>query len=376
MNSHLAGASNPPDRLVTTATRFQSAGRVLDVQAHGKGNINDTYLVTVDTGKEAHFVLQRINTKIFCHPELIMANMRVVTEHVRQRLQAAPLPYGRRWDLPRVLLTRDGKDHWVDLDGSFWRAISFIDAAQSFDIVQGLEHAGEIGFALGMFHHLLRDLPSGELADTLVGFHLAPGYLRHFDQVLAGIRPRITPELRYALEFVEQRRDLVKVLEDAKAQGKLQPRTIHGDPKVNNIMMDTAAGQAVAMVDLDTVKPGLVHYDIGDCLRSGCNPLGENLEQWERVRFELELCRAVLRGYLSLGRGFLTEHDYAYLFAAIHLIPFELGLRFLTDHLEGDVYFKVSQPDDNLFRALGQFKLTESIEAQASAIQGIIQGLT
>jgi Ser/Thr protein kinase RdoA (MazF antagonist) len=376
MNSTLFSASKRPDRLVTTAARFQSPGSVLDVRAYGKGNIHDTYLVTVDSMKEVHFILQRINTKVFCHPELLMANMRVVTEHVRQRLHDASLQSQCRWEMPRVLPAQDGKDLWIDQDGSCWRAISFIEAAQPFDTVQDVEHAGEIGFALGMFHHLLADLPSDRLVDTLEGFHIAPRYLRHFDDVMARSCPESTPEVRYALEFIDRRRDVVDVLEQAKAQGKLSLRAIHGDPKVNNIMMDTATRRAVAMVDLDTVKPGLIHYDIGDCLRSCCNPLGEDLEQWERVTFEPEFCRAILKGYLSLGRGFLAESDYAYLFDAVHLIAFELGLRFMTDYLEGNVYFKVSRHDHNLFRALVQFKLTESIEAQASAIQGIIQDLT
>ena len=142
---------------------------------------------------------------------------------------------------------------------------------------------------------------------------------------------------------------------------------MHGDPKVNNVMLDTATGQAVGMVDLDTVKPGLVHYDIGDCLRSGCNPRGEETGDWEVVRFEPELCRAMLTGYLSLARDFLTETDYAYLYDAIRLLAFELGLRFFTDYLAGNVYFKARHPEHNLVRALVQFKLTESIESQATS---------
>jgi Ser/Thr protein kinase RdoA (MazF antagonist) len=165
------------------------------------------------------------------------------------------------------------------------------------------------------------------------------------------------------------------VLENARAEGRLPLRSIHGDPKVNNIMMDTATGQAVSIVDLDTVKPGLLQYDIGDCLRSGCNPLGEETERWEMVRFESDICRAILQGYLSWARGFLTENDYEYLFDSMRLIAFELGLRFFTDYLEGNVYFKARHQNHNLIRALVQFKLTESIEAQAETIRTIIRDL-
>ena len=140
-------------------------------------------------------------------------------------------------------------------------------------------------------------------------------------------------------------------------------------------MIDNATRQAVSIVDLDTVKPGLVHYDIGDCLRSSCNPLGEETERWEMVRFDPDLCQAVLQGYLSLAKDFLTENDYDYLYDAIRLIAFELGLRFFTDYLEGNVYFKANHPEHNLARALVQFKLTESIEDQAETIGAIIQGI-
>jgi Ser/Thr protein kinase RdoA (MazF antagonist) len=150
---------------------------------------------------------------------------------------------------------------------------------------------------------------------------------------------------------------------------------MHGDPKVNNIMFDCQTGKAVSVVDLDTVKPGLVHYDIGDCLRSGCNPQGEETTEWQSVYFDLDLCQAMLQGYLQVAKAFLTENDYVYLFDAIRLIALELGLRFFTDYLAGSVYFKVKYPDHNLARALVQFKLTESIERQETAIQKLITDL-
>jgi len=304
-----------------------------------------------------------------------MGNLRIVSDHVARRLARAPLSRGRRFELPRVLLTRDGRDHVIDPDGSFWRALSFIEAAETFDTIKDAGHAQEVGSALGTFHNLLSDLAPGQLSDTLPGFHLTPGYLEHYDQVLERRDGRRSPEVNHGLRFVAERRALAPVLEDARAQGRLRPRPIHGDPKVNNVMLDTATGAAVAMVDLDTVKPGLVHYDIGDCLRSGCNPRGEETGDWEAVHFEPELCRAVLQGYLPLARDFLTETDYTYLYDAIRLLAFELGLRFFTDYLAGNVYFKARHPEHNLVRALVQFKLTESIESQAASIGDIIRDL-
>jgi Ser/Thr protein kinase RdoA (MazF antagonist) len=355
------------------AEHFKPAGRVIDILPHGNGHVHDTFLVTLDGLGENKFILQRLNTRVFRQPHLVMQNIRIFTDYVGSRLQHIPVASGRRWEVPHLLLTKEGLDLWIDPEGSFWRAISFIDQAQSFDTIQDRDHAHEVGWALAMFHRLLCDLPIEKLADTLIGFHITPRYLEHFDQVLAQNSQCRSQEVEYGLRFVKELRAWANVLEEAKAQGRLRLRPIHGDPKVNNVMIDKTTRQAIGLVDLDTVKPGLIHYDIGDCLRSGCNPLGEDTEHWERVRFEPDYCRAILQGYLPIANDFFQENDYDYLFEAIRLIAFELGVRFLTDFLEGNVYFKVDRERQNLFRALVQFKLTESIESQAPAIQAIIR---
>ncbi|MBD6616792.1 aminoglycoside phosphotransferase family protein [Komarekiella sp. 'clone 1'] len=362
------------ENLVTIAAdQFAQLGKVTGVQAFGNGNINDTFLVTLDFVEEQHFILQRINTKVFRQPQLVMQNMRIFTEHVYQRLQNSSL--NRRWEVPRVLLTKDAQDHWRDADGSFWRAISFIKGSQSFDTMRDRSHATEIGYALGMFHNLISDLPPEKLADTLEGFHITPLYLQHYEEVLAKTSPHLSSEVNYCLQFVRDRQTFAHILENAKDTGNLPLRLMHGDPKINNVMFDTATQQAVSVVDLDTVKPGLVHYDIGDCLRSGCNPAGEETEQWESVYFDTELCQGILQGYLPVAKAFLTENDYTYMYDAIRLIAFELGLRFFADYLAGNVYFKVKHSEHNLARALVQFKLTESIESQETQIRNIIQDM-
>jgi Ser/Thr protein kinase RdoA (MazF antagonist) len=360
---------------MAVAQQFTTRGRVLDLREYGHGNVNDTFLVTVAGAAEPHFILQRLNLRVFPRPELVMGNLATVGAHVSRRLALAPLGAGRRFAVPRVLPAREGRDHVIDAGGSFWRALSFIDAAVTFDTIRDLGHAQEVGYALGRFHSLLSDLDPDSLADTLPGFHVTPGYLRHYDAVLERQGVSQSPEVKYGLQFISERRAFAPVLEEARAQGKLRLRPMHGDPKVNNVMLDPATGQAVGLVDLDTVKPGLVHYDIGDCLRSGCNPRGEETEVWETVRFEPDLCQALLQGYLSLAPDFLAETDYAYLYDAIRLIAFELGLRFFTDYLAGNVYFKARHPEHNLARALVQFKLTESIESQAAALRALIRDL-
>ena len=368
--------SNNLDHLLAAAERFTSSGSVADIRAYGSGNVHDTFLVALEGGKEPHFILQRLNTHVFRQPELVMRNMRTVTEHIRWRLHGTPLDGGRRWEVPRVLLTEDAQ-------GPLARSGRLILAGAQF-------HRSEPSLLtrsrtrttltkwvlpLAFFTASSATCPRQRLADTLAGFHMTPRYLTHFDEVLAQQSRRPSPEMAYALEFVNQRRSFASILETARTRGRLMLRPIHGDPKVNNIMIDTITRRAVSIIDLDTVKPGLVHYDLGDCLRSCCNLLGEETEQWETVRFDPDLCRVILLGYLEWARIFLTEYDYEYLYDAIRLIAFELGLRFLTDHLEGNVYFKARRGEHNLARALVQFKLTASIEAQEEAIRAIIREL-
>ena len=303
-----------------------------------------------------------------------MQNMSIFTNHVSQRLHNSPLPNGKRWEVPQVLLTQNSQNHFIDTEGSFWRVIAFIAGAQTFDTIQDHHHGWEVGYALGMFHNLISDLPIEQLADTLPGFHITPSYLQQYAEVKAKYTlPTKSPELDYCLKFVSDRQTWAHVLENAVKQGYLHLRPIHGDPKINNVMIDTTTGHGISIIDLDTVKPGLVHYDIGDCLRSSCNPLGEETQKWEEVRFDTDICRSVLGGYLSVARDFLTESDYEYMYDGIRLIAFELGLRFFSDYLAGNVYFKVKYPEHNLARALVQFKLTESIESQEDSIRNTIE---
>ena len=365
-------------RLAGHAGRFAIDGPVTAVEPLGSGNVNDTYRVGTATGSA--YVLQRINTHVFRQPELVMANLAALADHVEARRQAGRWPAGgvgsRAWDVPQAIpLADDGQVNWLSTDGEAWRMLSFVDGARSFETVQGPEHAHQVGRALGTFHQLIHDLPAERLADTLEGFHITPVYLAQYHQLREASPVERCPQSRWCEAFVAERQELAPVLEQAKQAGRLQLRPIHGDPKVNNVMVCASTGQAVALVDLDTVKPGLIHYDIGDCLRSGCNPLGEDTLDLEAVAFDLALCRAMLGGYLSQCRSFLTEGDIAHLYDAIRLIPFELGLRFFSDHLAGNVYFKARHGRHNLDRARVQFRLVESIEAQEEPIRALIAEL-
>ena len=203
-----------------------------------------------------------------------------------------------------------------------------------------------------------------------------PRYLAHYDEVVQTHELPSTPEVRYGMACVEQHRTWATRLDEACRAGVLRERPIHGDPKIDNIMIDDETGQAVSIIDLDTVKPGLVQFDIGDCLRSSCNPLGEETDRFDEVRFDLDLCRVILEGYLPEVAAFYTPADYAYVYDGLRTLAFEMALRFFTDYLEGDVYFKTRYPEHNLNRAMVQFRLLESIEAQEREIRQLIETMT
>ncbi len=389
-------------RLTGIAAAFAGGSPVQSVRPLGNGNINATYRVDLAEGEA--FVLQRLNTAVFPEPRRVMANLLVVGRHVEERLRReepggeAPGGEARRWVFPRVLTATSGAA-WLETEGEFWRAISHVPHTTSLDQLETPSQAREVGYGLGRFHALLHDLPCDQLADTLEGFHITPGYLAAYHALCqkeaaaaspvpaspagtgshpgaAERRPGADPEREaWAHHFVARRETLAGVLERAKAAGALPLRPIHGDPKVNNVLLDADTGQAVALIDLDTVKPGLVHYDIGDGLRSACNPLGEETLTPEAVVFDLDLCAALLEGYGAAAGFFLTPADHDHLFDAIRLLSFELGLRFFSDHLAGNVYFHTARPGHNLDRALVQFHLTASIEAQEAEIRGVLARL-
>ena len=360
------------------ARQFAVGGRLVTVDAFGDGNVNDTYLAVFRTTfSEERFIVQRINTHVFPRPDYIMENMRVLTEHVHRRLESEADRSDRIWQLPRIIPAKDNQDFVIDGQGDYWRATTLIASAHSYGQIQSVEHAHEAGYVLGHFQRVISDLPPEKLRDTLVGFHVTPGYLKKLDDALltedGQVRLKGAMEAERCYRFIEDRRAWCGILEEVKERGELPVRPVHGDPKISNIMIDDATGRGTSIVDLDTVKPGLIHYDFGDCLRSCCNPAGEETQDLGRVFFDTDLCGAIVRGYMAHARDFLTDAERYYLFDSIRLIAFELGLRFFADFIAGDVYFKTRYDGQNLNRARVQFKLAESIEAREKQIREILE---
>ena len=358
------------------ATAFDFGAPITAVESYGGGLINDTFRVLVAGRADPVAILQRINTRVFPEPRRIMENLRVLTRHVAARQGALPAG-ARRLLIPAALPARTGADYHEDTAGKFWRALEFIPNSISHATIDGPARAGEVGFALGRFHALVHDLDPAQLHITRKGFHNTPVYLDRYQAVLRGLATRPdSASARFCFDFVASHHAGVDALEQAKARGDLPLRIIHGDPKIDNVLFDRVTDRAISLIDLDTVQPALAHYDLGDCLRSACNPAGESPPRAELARFDLPTARAILTHYFAETRGLLTAAELAQLYDAIRLIPFELGLRFFTDYLEGNPYFGVQWPEHNLLRAETQFRLAASIEAQTAAIHELITDLT
>ena len=363
--------------------KFNIKGRLVTLVPFGNGNINDTYLAVYrNTFTETQVVLQRVNSVVFKDPVAIMDNMHEVTKHCHERLEAdaAAGRDDRVWQMPRIIKTKEGKGFAKDENGDVWRVITRILSAHSFDVAQSAEHVHECGAALGHFHYLVSDMDPSLVKDPLPGFHITSRYLASYDDTLAN-EPLAKERLNSSMEakrmakFIEGRREFATVLERAEKAGELKRRMFHGDPKVNNIMIDDFTGKGTAMIDLDTVSPGLMHIDFGDALRSLCNPAGEEETNLRKVSFDEDLCMAFCKGYMAEAGTFMTDADRNYLYDAIRLLPFELGLRFFQDYLAGNKYFKTSVPEQNLNRARVQFRLCESIEARERSIRSVIDRL-
>ena len=368
--------------LTVLVNKFNITGRLVSLQPFGNGNINDTFLAIYrNTFTETQVILQRVNRAVFPKPEVIMANMHEVTRHCHAKLEADALAGrdDRVWQMPQIVKTKDGADFVTDEKGEVWRVITRIMSAHAFDVAQGPEHAMECGAALGHFHYLISDMNPTSIHDPLPGFHITSEYLAAYDKTLetksAQDMLASSMEAKRLVRFIEEHRNLALCLEKAEAAGELRKRMFHGDPKVNNIMIDDVTGKGTAMIDLDTVSPGLVHIDFGDALRSICNPAGEEETNLSKVVFDEDLSTAFCKGYMREAGAFMTEADRAYLYDAIRLLPFELGLRFFQDYLAGNVYFKTKHAEQNLNRARVQFRLCESIEARERSIRSALAAM-
>ncbi|SDP14213.1 phosphotransferase enzyme family protein [Desulforhopalus singaporensis] len=326
----------------------------------GRGRINDTYLV------ESHrtsFVLQKINDAVFPRPEIVARNFAVITTHLRAKKKSlAP-----GFIFAESRLTADGQIMVLDDEYKLWRGQQYIGYG-TLPLEPDNLQVFHIGKTLASFHLLAGDLDVGLLGEALPGFHNLPRYLKILDCQVAGRSPDETWLDRYCSGSVAMFRHRGGCLEDGRLQGKLTLRPIHGDPKLDNFIVDSD-GRPAGLIDLDTAGPGLVLHDIGDCLRSCCSSGAKLPPGSGGRRFDNEKCLQLLKGYFSVGKNMLSAIEKDYIFDAMLLLPFELGVRFYTDHLQGDVYFKVDNHGQNLYRAAVQFALVRELAANENRIR-------
>jgi hypothetical protein len=347
---------------------FLGEQQIAQVAPFGKGNVNDTYCVTLASGEQR--ILQRVNPAVFPDPLLVIRNIVLVTDHLRRLM-----PDGRQEKTFQPVILYPGRSGYAfrDKDGSAWRMMHLIKAGRTCRTITSPTQAMELGRMLGLFHALLRTLDPETLVDTLPGFHYTPGYLARYDRVCSGMRQDAAAPDTFCHESIEKRRGLAYLLEERR--DRLSSGIIHGDPKVDNFLFDPACEKVISLIDLDTVRPGLFLHDLGDAMRSCCNPAGEAPDEPADACFDLRLCTAWLQGYFSMAGNLLTVEDRECVVDGVSLITFELGLRFYTDYLEGNRYFKVSRPEQNLLRALTQFHLAESIDRQRDQLAAVVTDL-
>jgi len=356
-------------------SQFAIPGDFVRAQFLKVGHINDTYRVDALNGTtREQFIFQRINHFVFRDPERLMANFEKITRHIRAKLENIR---GRNPDREtlNLLYSRSGRCFYVSPEGDYWRAYRFVGNVYIINVATRPEEAFEAGRAFGCFQKLLSDLEASSLHETIPFFHHTPRRFARFKEVLAKDVCGRASEAREAIAFALEREPMTAVITDALADDRLPLRITHNDTKINNVLFDDGTAKAVCVIDLDTTMPGSSLYDFGDMARTTTSFASEDERDLAKVRLDMEMFRALADGYLAEAGDFLTPEEIGLLVFSGRLITYTIGLRFLTDFLEGDVYFRVHRPGQNLDRARAQFSLVRSMEAQEQAMEQCVREL-
>ena len=357
------------EELLNILDQFTLAEKVVSAEPFGNGHINDTLKVTNEKG-EIKYVLQRINHLIFTNVDMLQNNINTVTTHIRKKLEAKG-----ESDIDRKVLTflptKEGKPYYFDGD-SYLRVCLFIPNSKSYEEVTP-ELSYEAGKAFGDFQSMLSDLPEGSLGETIPNFHNMEFRLQQFhDAVKANAAGRLE-EVKDLIEEVEKRADAMCIQERLYREGKLQKRTNHCDTKVNNMMFDADTDKVLCVIDLDTVMPGFVLSDIGDFIRTGANTGAEDDENLDNVNVNMDIFKAYTRGYMETAKAFLSPLEISLLPYGGRLLTYMQTVRFLTDYINGDTYYKIHSPKHNLIRTKAQFKLLQSLEEHAEEMDSFMK---
>lgn len=363
----------PAFDLPAVAAKFSIDGTYASGRPYGSGHIHDTFLI--ETGEKGcpDYILQRINTHVFADVPRLMENIVRVTEHLRNKIGGLSGSDHEK-EVLTVVPGRDGRPFYMDGDGACWRCFVFIEHREPGDRLESPGQACEAGRIFGRFIDRLADLPGPPLHETIPAFHDIECHLMKFAEILETDPQQRAGEAAGEIDWVRERAGEMKRVLLLGRAGRIPLRTIHNDTKFNNILFDRR-GKGLCIIDLDTVMPGYVHYDFGDAVRSGCNRAGEDAPDLNAVGIDLDLFKAFAEGFLAPLRAALNECEMTHLAFAAKQFAFQVGLRFLSDHLAGDGYFKVAYPGHNLRRARVQFRLLESMEKRFAEMEDIVGAL-
>lgn len=351
---------------------FDLPGTLLEAVPYGSGHINDTRRASFrqEDGSVKRFILQRINTNIFTDPAGLMENIVGVTEYLKKKIAAEGGDPDR--ETLTVIPTRQGQPMARTCQGDCWRCYPFIEDTVSYDLVESENDFYTVARAFGHFQMQLSDYPAATLHETIPDFHNTPSRFEALRKALAENKCGRAREARAEVDFALARTQDAGALTGLLAAGKLPLRVTHNDTKLNNILLDKATGKALCVIDLDTVMPGLVHYDYGDSIRFGASTALEDEQDLDKVRLSLPLFETFTKGFLEAAGSVLTPLEKETLPLGAKLMTLECGVRFLTDYLEGDTYFKTHRPRQNLDRCRTQFKLVREIEREMPRLCEIV----
>jgi len=363
-------ASKLPD-FAAISSHFQFTGDLQSVQLIDVGHIHDTYALTFSNqGGVKRYILQQINTHVFRSPRLVMENIRLVSNHLRARLlQSGGNPERESLTL---IPTQEGSDYYTTKDGDVWRAMLLIEGARTHLTLPERRLYQNASQAFGRFQRLLADFPAEKLHITIPDFHHTSRRLQAFECAAAQDVSRRLASARPEVDFLLQRRSEAGRLIELQEQGKIPLRVTHNDTKLDNVLIDDQTGEGVCVIDLDTVMPGLSLYDFGDTVRSAANTAAEDELDLDKVHFDLDIFELLVRGYLLEMRNLLTRDELENLAFGAWLIIYEQAMRFLTDYLNGDTYYRTAYPDHNLARCRTQIKLIQEMEDHFAAVENII----
>jgi aminoglycoside phosphotransferase (APT) family kinase protein len=363
----------PLPHLSAIVREFALLGQYRSGAPYGSGHINDTFAVVVDqAGTPVRYILQRINDRVFTNVPALMDNIQRVTSHATRRAAESGATDASRRALALVP-TRDGQAYHRDPSGGWWRCYLFIEGARTHDVVKSPEQARAAARAFGEFQRMLVDLPGARLHETIPFFHHTRRRFEAFQRAVEADTHGRAIQARNEIAYALEREPLVDVLLDQQARGEIPERVTHNDTKLNNVMLDDVTHEGICVIDLDTVMPGIALNDFGDMVRSGTNSAAEDERDLTLVHARLPIFEALVEGYLSAARPFLQPAEIAHLAISGQVITFEIGLRFLTDFLAGDTYFKIKRPHHNLDRAANQFAMVRSLAEQQSTMEAIVR---